>query len=149
MNQNSSTRTSLRAVLGECLCDRGVEVTVVSFAAVHIGLYIVRAGRQVHEDLLTMIGLMLLALPLVLAWIRHDPEEPEGDDRPPPCTGAPGEIRRMTDAQFDRLLDEVEQQMPVSRHRPYRRQRARGHEFAAIRAATGLRCGSLFTLKSS
>lgn len=120
MNQPPPPRTSLRAFLRECLCDRGPAVTVVSVTSMTIGFKLTQVGLSIHEGLLTATGVLALALPLVLAWIEHDPDAPAS----PRPRSAPvrGEIARMTDAEFDRLADEVQEQLPVARRRRPARQ---------------------------
>lgn len=110
MNGDPPAKASLRQLLHELLCDQAAALTVLSISLAFPGWFMVKAGLRYDEDLLTTIGALALAAPLVFAWILYDPDSPAGA-----CTSAAGgsgrgEIARMTDAEFDRLLDEVERQ---------------------------------------
>lgn len=115
MNSESATRPSLRQLLHELLCDQAAALTVLSVATGLCGWYIVVAGVRLGEDLLTTIGGLGLATPCVIWWVLREPN-PRSDmstsqpNRPPRGSGDPDDIGRMSDEEFDRLLDEVERQ---------------------------------------
>jgi predicted Zn-dependent protease with MMP-like domain len=91
----------------ELLCDESAPLAVFSVSMAASGLFILIAGIETHADALVKIGLLALSTPAMIAWIMHDPDAPE--IRPAAADG-PGEIARMSDAEFDRLLDDVERQ---------------------------------------
>lgn len=94
------------------LCGReaGVVVACVTFAV--CGFAILSAGIELHSNALTTVGALGVAAPCGLGWIVYDADVPA----PLPYPFRQGEIARMSDEQFDRLLDEVDHQalMPAA-----------------------------------
>ena len=116
MRRPSSVTTSLRQLLYERLCGQAAALAVLSIAIASCGWSIVMAGLQLREELVAMIGGVGLTAPLACAWILRDPDaarrtpQTAGPSAAAPARSQPSEIDRMSDAEFELLLDEVERQ---------------------------------------
>lgn len=106
----SPGRTSPRQLLHEHARDHAAPLTVLAIGMACCGWFVARAGLELRDHGLTMIGGLCLVAALVLGCILDKPGAAADAGGSPVAVAKASEIGRMTDEEFDRLLDEVERQ---------------------------------------